>query len=168
MVAANRTLRTFPETPVRQEPTLALYFIPMNHVLNDRGETVIAVGAPGSVERARCEYPHLIEDLDVLRPQELDGDRFRRSDSSTIIAQTLFDRGILPKVEPFRQPGYSSRLECSSVLEAAGFEQNASEEIYHQLGLIHEQHSRELVGRSSARSLRTPEPDRVPGKGLSP
>lgn len=29
----------------------------MNHVENERGETVVAVGAPGSVERLICEFP---------------------------------------------------------------------------------------------------------------
>ena len=36
----------------------------VNHLVNDKGETAIAVGAPGSVERARVEWPALIEYLD--------------------------------------------------------------------------------------------------------
>jgi hypothetical protein len=36
----------------------------VNYLTNDRGETVIAVGAPGSVERARVEWPAIIEYLD--------------------------------------------------------------------------------------------------------
>lgn len=32
----------------------------MSHIYNDRNERVIAVGAPGSVERAKCEWPSLI------------------------------------------------------------------------------------------------------------
>ena len=38
----------------------------MNHVQNDRGEWVIAVGNPISNVRAKIEYPVLIESLDEL------------------------------------------------------------------------------------------------------
>ena len=34
-----------------------------NMIKNDLGETVWAVGAPGSIERIKCEYPNLIEHL---------------------------------------------------------------------------------------------------------
>lgn len=36
----------------------------MSHLRNDLGKRVIAVGAPGSVERARCDWPGLISRLD--------------------------------------------------------------------------------------------------------
>lgn len=39
----------------------------MNYLHNDRGQRVIAVGAPGSRERVKCEYPQLIEELQALR-----------------------------------------------------------------------------------------------------
>jgi hypothetical protein len=32
-----------------------------NHIKNDKGESVIAVGAPGSVARMLCEFPVLIQ-----------------------------------------------------------------------------------------------------------
>lgn len=34
-----------------------------NHIINDQGETVVAVGAPGSIERLKAEYPLLISGL---------------------------------------------------------------------------------------------------------
>ncbi len=34
-----------------------------NHIVNDRGETVLAVGAPGSIERLKVEHPKLISEL---------------------------------------------------------------------------------------------------------
>jgi hypothetical protein len=37
-----------------------------NYVENDRGEMVVAVGAPGSLERVKVEWPSLIERLDNL------------------------------------------------------------------------------------------------------
>lgn len=49
----------------------------MNSVTNDRGETVIAVGAPGSYARVVCERPKLIAD----------------------IAQLIFDSGIKGRAE---------------------------------------------------------------------
>ena len=41
----------------------------MNHVRNDRGQLVTAVGAPGSEERLRCEYPALIERLTLAKQE---------------------------------------------------------------------------------------------------
>ena len=38
----------------------------MNHTTNDYGQSVIAVGAPGSIERAKVERPRLIERLNGL------------------------------------------------------------------------------------------------------
>lgn len=39
----------------------------MNYLHNDRGQRVIAEGAPGSQARVRCEYPQLIEELQAMR-----------------------------------------------------------------------------------------------------
>ena len=39
----------------------------MNYLFNDRGQRVIAEGAPGSQARVRCEYPALIADLQERR-----------------------------------------------------------------------------------------------------
>lgn len=38
----------------------------MNYIKNDKGEMVIAVGAPGSLARLRCQYPKLRERVNVL------------------------------------------------------------------------------------------------------
>lgn len=38
----------------------------VTHVTNDRNESVIAIGAPGSEARARVEWPGLIDELNVL------------------------------------------------------------------------------------------------------
>lgn len=35
----------------------------MNTVTNDKGETVLAVGAPGSLERVKVEWPALINKI---------------------------------------------------------------------------------------------------------
>lgn len=39
----------------------------MTTLLNDKGQTVTATGAPGSIERARCEHPGLIAKLTQKR-----------------------------------------------------------------------------------------------------
>jgi len=38
----------------------------MNHIINDKNESVIAIGAPGSFERVKVEFPALIEKLNNL------------------------------------------------------------------------------------------------------
>ena len=44
----------------------------MNHVVDDRGQVVIAAGAPGSVARVQCEHPALIARLNALRWGSMD------------------------------------------------------------------------------------------------
>ncbi len=39
----------------------------MNTLINDLGEEVTAVGAPGSIERVKVEYPNLIQALQNQR-----------------------------------------------------------------------------------------------------
>jgi len=34
-----------------------------NHLINDRGQSVLAIGAPGSQARVRIQYPKLIESI---------------------------------------------------------------------------------------------------------
>jgi len=38
----------------------------MNHIVNDKSETVVAVGMPGSVEWVRGKYPALVERITRL------------------------------------------------------------------------------------------------------
>lgn len=42
----------------------------MNGIINDRGESVIAVGAPNSIARAACRWPKLIDRLQSLFMQQ--------------------------------------------------------------------------------------------------
>lgn len=35
----------------------------MTHTLNEHGQTVIAIGAPNSPARIRCEYPDTLDEL---------------------------------------------------------------------------------------------------------
>lgn len=50
----------------------------MNHILNDNGETVIAVGAPGSLARIETRYPNLIYRLNRFHEMNM-----RRDDALT-------------------------------------------------------------------------------------
>ncbi len=47
----------------------------MNFVMNDQGDFVVAIGAPGSVERARIEFPGLIQKLDSYYSEGLPLDK---------------------------------------------------------------------------------------------
>ena len=69
----------------------------MNHTTNDRGETVIAVGAPGSVARIRVEHPVLLE-------------RIARAKTW---CEVLIQIGVADCMKRL------SRLEVDSILEAA-------------------------------------------------
>lgn len=46
----------------------------MNHIQNDKGEWVIAIGAPGSIARATVQYPLTIEILDEMYSRSADRD----------------------------------------------------------------------------------------------
>jgi len=54
-----------------------------NHLINDQCEAVVAVGAPGSIERARCEWPALIQ---KIKSMQTEGKLSRNS------ASNLFNR----------------------------------------------------------------------------
>lgn len=62
----------------------------MNHIYNDKNELVIAVGAPGSVERARCEWPALIARLRRS---------FESGTLSRLTASQMFGRAKVPLVQ---------------------------------------------------------------------
>lgn len=77
----------------------------MNHITNDRGETVIAVGAPASVARVQVERPRLIERLNSIFFQECDSPA----------------RALDEAIEAIRAEGIKSPLETSSLLKASHF-----------------------------------------------
>lgn len=55
----------------------------VNHITNDKGEDVIAVGAPGSFERIKAEHPKLIERLNYIYwSARADGSPGRRIDEA--------------------------------------------------------------------------------------
>ena len=77
----------------------------MNHVTDDYGRTVIAVGAPGSVERVKVERPKLIDRLNSLYFQEYDSP----------------GRSVDCAVEMIRDAGIRHELETASVLKASHY-----------------------------------------------
>lgn len=77
----------------------------MNHVTNDYGKTVPAVGAPGSIERVKVERPKLIDQLNSLY--------FRAYESP--------GRAVDEAVEMVRAAGIRSELEAMSVLKASHY-----------------------------------------------
>ena len=74
-----------------------------NHVQNDRGEWVIAVGAPGSMERVRVERPSLIERLNNL---------YLQSDGCC-------GRCVDEAIEMIRSEGIRSEMETRSLLSVS-------------------------------------------------
>lgn len=85
-----------------------------NHVTSDRGETVIAVGAPGSIERVKVEWPALIEKVAQLYEASAD----------------LPGRGLNQATEMIQSAGVDvGSLTMLSILEVAGYRQQKADEI---------------------------------------
>ena len=80
----------------------------VNHVKNDIGETVIAIGAPGSPARVKIEYPALIEKINKI---------YWRGYESYGKAQ---DEAI----EEIRRAGISDRLTTISLMEVSLYGQD--------------------------------------------
>ena len=77
----------------------------MNHITDDNGKTVIAVGAPGSPVRAACQWPHLIERLDLLYLECCEA----RSPG----------RGVDQAIDMIRQAGITDPADTRSILSAS-------------------------------------------------
>ena len=77
----------------------------MNYTKNDKGEMVIAIGAPGSIERSKVEWPHLIECINAIWVERTG----------------LPGRGIDEAIELIRKRGIKGRLETNSILSASYF-----------------------------------------------
>jgi len=73
----------------------------MNTVKNDKGQWVTAIGAPGSIERVKVEYPALIDDL------------------NRIYIEGGYGNGIDRAIELIRERGVTSYLEANSLLSAS-------------------------------------------------
>jgi len=78
-----------------------------DHILNDRNELVLAVGAPGSIERAKCEHPALIERLRRS---------FESGTMSRLTASQMFGRAKVPLIR-----------DRVSILLAMGMSQNEAD-----------------------------------------
>ena len=62
----------------------------MNHITNDKGELVIAIGAPGSIARAEVEHPLKIETINEMYAQGAEKEE---------AIQFLIDNGIKSQLE---------------------------------------------------------------------
>lgn len=74
-----------------------------NYIQNDRGESVIAVGAPGSLERVKVQYPELIREIDNLY-------------------FTLYDcpgKGVDAAIQHIRDNGIRNYMETDNILLAS-------------------------------------------------
>ena len=86
--------------------------IAVNYVKNDKGESVIAIGAPGSIERVKVEYPGLIEDINNYLETINTDDVFPE-------ATAKGDKDII--LQLIRESGVRTPLETESVLQASNF-----------------------------------------------
>ncbi len=77
----------------------------MNHIINDYGQTVIAVGAPGSIARVTVEYPKLINRLNSL----------------WLSSYSTSTRCIDEAIEMIRNEGINSTLETNSILQVSHY-----------------------------------------------
>jgi len=77
----------------------------MNYILNDYGVSVVAVGAPGSVERIKTERPKLIGRLNALYYQ----------------AYESYGKAVDEAVEMIRAEGITSSLETRLLLNVSRY-----------------------------------------------
>lgn len=77
----------------------------VNHVVNDKGETVISIGAPGSIERAKIQWPALIENLNRLYSS----------------AYESYGKAIDDAYQMIRDAGVKGRMETDSILMASDY-----------------------------------------------
>jgi hypothetical protein len=82
----------------------------VNYTTDDLGRSVIAVGAPGSVERMRCERPALIERMNAIRACSYD---CRQS------------KAIDVALDEARAAGVRSGLETRSIILASDYAEDA-------------------------------------------
>ena len=76
-----------------------------NHLTNDRGQSVMAIGAPASVERVKVEFPALIDRLNSLYFQAYESP----------------GRAVDEAVGMIRAAGVTATLETRSILAASHY-----------------------------------------------
>ena len=72
----------------------------MRYLTDDYGRSVISVGAPGSIERAKAQYPRLIDRINSLYWQ----------------AEGCPGRGVDEALDMIRADGIKNGLETNSIL----------------------------------------------------
>ena len=77
----------------------------MNKIQNDYGELVVAVGAPGSIARVKCERPGLIDSINRMYDDYYG----------------CPGRGIDDVIEAIRKAGIRSSLQTRSILAATRY-----------------------------------------------
>lgn len=77
-----------------------------NYTLNDKGQEVLAIGAPGSIVRVQVEYPSLIEKINSFWFQFAEGN---------------YRQGIPEVIDMIREAGITSHLETESIIKSTYF-----------------------------------------------
>lgn len=99
-----------------------------NHIVNDRGETVLAVGAPGSDARFEVQYPSLIEKAKaILTKYDHNNLVFKQGKPVGVMVDTsegwcaeelTSDKWILPK----EFPGSDGIYDLAEALKKKGYQ----------------------------------------------
>ena len=77
----------------------------MNHIIDDRGVSVVSIGAPGSLARVKVQFPKLIERLNVLY----------------FSAYECHGKAIDEAVEMIRDSGVISGMETTNILLSSNY-----------------------------------------------
>ena len=85
----------------------------VNHVVNDSGKTVPAWGAPGSVARAECEHPKLIEEVNALYWSAYESP----------------GRAVDEAIERIRRAGIVDERETASILMASHYQHETTDSV---------------------------------------
>lgn len=84
----------------------------MNKTRNDKGESVIAIGAPGSLERVKVEHPALIERLNALCNGEAKVDEAINAIWQAGIRSEIETANLLLASHYGEQPDATTQLVC--------------------------------------------------------
>ena len=112
----------------------------MNHIINDRGETVPAVGAPGSIMRVQDEWPEGIKSLKEAREKR----ERARAENPSFDSRAESEADLVATAEELHRRGIPHGLDATSVLKVVGYDDETARAISGQLRIIIEYQDHEL------------------------
>ena len=92
----------------------------MNHIIDDRGTSVISIGAPGSLARVKVQWPRLIERLNALY----------------FSAYESHGKAIDEAVEMIRDSGITSEMETTNIILSSHYKDEPIGSVTHIVCLV--------------------------------